>query len=339
MIDDNIHVVFQSDDKFSVLAGTAIISICENNKEEKINFYILDNGITKENKMKLRLIADKYSCKLNFVPIQFYLNKIKRLGLKPYKGVYSIYMKVFLGDCFDENISRLLYLDCDIVVDGKIRTLWNTDLGNCSMGMAIDCMNTKLKTGYGMDKSSKYFNTGVILYDLANWRNNKAKNKFVEFVKMNHKSYLYADQDWINLCLKDEIFTLPMQYNYLSIYSAFKFKDVRYVYGLGTYDFYTLDEFEKAKKHPVIIHFTSVFLGRPWYRDSLCRETGTFDKYLYHINNPWNKYVKGRPRKTMLGMLQRILYKFFPYVFFVRIQKYASEINTRNVLKRMNNND
>lgn len=338
---DHLHVVFQSDNKFAVLAGTAMISICENNREEKIIFYILNNGITKENRKKLRLIAEGYRCQLNFISIQYYIEKIKNVGgggLTPYKGVYSIYMKVFLGDCFAEDVCRLLYLDCDIIVNGKLRSLWDTDLGKCSMGMAIDCMNTKLKAGYGIGKGGQYFNTGVILYDLTNWRKNKAKNKFMAFVEVNHKNYLYADQDCMNLCLQNEIFTLPMQYNYLSIYSAFRFADVKYIYGFDTCDFYSFEAFQKAKKHPVIIHYTSVFLGRPWYKDCWCRETGIFNKYLYHVKNPWHNYKKERSKITVLARLQRILYRIVPKAFFVKIQKYASDINTWLVLQRMNGN-
>ena len=63
-----MNVVYSSSDLFSEIAGTSLVSLFENNKEEdEINIYYIDNGITEQNKKNLYSIVEKYGRKLQFV--------------------------------------------------------------------------------------------------------------------------------------------------------------------------------------------------------------------------------------------------------------------------------
>lgn len=51
--EDEMYIVYASDDNFSDIMGVSILSLFENNKDENINIYILDSNISKDNKDKI----------------------------------------------------------------------------------------------------------------------------------------------------------------------------------------------------------------------------------------------------------------------------------------------
>ena len=62
--EDEMYIVYASDDNFSDIMGVSILSLFENNKDENINIYILDSNISKDNKDKIESICVNYSKKL-----------------------------------------------------------------------------------------------------------------------------------------------------------------------------------------------------------------------------------------------------------------------------------
>ena len=54
--EDEMYIVYASDDNFSDIMGVSILSLFENNKDENINIYILDSNISKDNKDKIESI-------------------------------------------------------------------------------------------------------------------------------------------------------------------------------------------------------------------------------------------------------------------------------------------
>ena len=52
-----IYVSYSSSDSYSWIMGISIVSLLENNKDERFHIYILDNGICEDNKSKIQWIA------------------------------------------------------------------------------------------------------------------------------------------------------------------------------------------------------------------------------------------------------------------------------------------
>lgn len=55
------HIMYAFDDKFAEILGVSLISLYENSKDmDDIIIYILDSGITNDNKQKLISICKSY---------------------------------------------------------------------------------------------------------------------------------------------------------------------------------------------------------------------------------------------------------------------------------------
>src|SRR3974390_3144824 len=80
------------------------------------------------------------------------------------------YTRLWLSEFFPPDVDRVLYLDADIVVVGSIAALWTTELEGALMG-AVDIPGAgQFVTGLGMRAEDAYFNAGVLVIDLAQWR-------------------------------------------------------------------------------------------------------------------------------------------------------------------------
>ena len=97
---------------------------------------------------------------------------------------------------------RCLYLDSDTMVRGDLSDLYSTDLNGKSYGMVMGCIPE-----YG-------YNSGVILMDLKKLRDDNKWDKLNEHLAKYARTYFLPDQTVINRFYKDDIFELPLTYNY-----------------------------------------------------------------------------------------------------------------------------
>lgn len=111
------NIVYASDDGFAEVLGVSIISLYANNKEmDDINVFVLDSGISAENKRKLISISKEYNRrKIEFISAKN-ISEILKLDVKTDRGSLSQYARLFISSSLPKTIERVLYLDCDIVI-------------------------------------------------------------------------------------------------------------------------------------------------------------------------------------------------------------------------------
>ena len=62
--------------------------------------------------------------------------------------------------------------------------MYETPLGDCLAGMIMEpTVYKEMKESIDMDKDDAYFNSGVILMDLAGWRRENVLKKLLEFLR------------------------------------------------------------------------------------------------------------------------------------------------------------
>lgn len=259
-------VVYASDDRYAMLAGVSMESLYANNEDlERLNVYILADGLTENNRSRLTEIAEKYGRELGFVEFDG-----KSLGEK-----YNInaqfwsvaaYTRLFTPQLLPE-MHKILYLDCDTLVFGSILELLETELGDYSCAAVSEPISALHKKNVGLDASDNYFNSGVMLIDLNRWRQTGAVEKFLDCICRHKGRVPYVDQGVINEVFRGEIMTLPTRYNVSTFYFDFSYKEAqRYRAGEIAY---SKSEVETAKREPTIVHYNSSFLTpRPWIKNS-----------------------------------------------------------------------
>ena len=159
------------------------------------------------------------------------------------------------------NADRVLYLDCDLVVNDKLDELFDFEL-DAPIAAVRDF------------KDPDQFNSGVLLINNRWWRENQVSPKLLEMGK--NPNLVDYDQSVINDFFKEQVQELPPTYNYQVSYGRKAFwNDID-----ATFAF--LDEV----KVPKIIHYTGFDKPFEVVATSEMRQTW----WNYH-NLEWSKVV------------------------------------------------
>ena len=286
-----MDVVYASSDLYSELAGISIVSLFENNQtEQEISVFIIDSGISAENKKKLKSVASRYSRSIVFLPgkdIESLAGtKINVNGHSTVKSL-STYYRLLLPSIIPETVDRIIYLDCDTIVNDSLHELMELDMqGAFAMG-ADDCRGKLYRDEIGIPRDSIYINNGFLLIDLKAWRDNNIERDFIDFIHSHAGVVTYDDEGVLNGVLgrMGKTGLLPLRYNTQVVFYSLSFDEIeQYRHAVWAY---TKKEVEEAIESPAIIHFTSFFMAgtRVWNAEDQHPMRG---RYLYYKSlSPW----------------------------------------------------
>lgn len=130
----------------------------------------------------------------------------------------ATYLRFYLPDLLPD-LDRVLYLDCDTAVCGKLQPLWDVEMGNALAAVVEDegaegAHLAEFKEG----RAQRYFNAGVMLINLALWRAEQTSRELWTCLNAATTSELpYLDQDVLNRTLTGRVVYLDGQYNYQGV--------------------------------------------------------------------------------------------------------------------------
>ena len=261
--EDEMYIVYASDDNFSDIMGVSILSLFENNKDENINIYILDSNISKDNKDKIESICVNYSKKLPMWIQAKNINDVLGINVEMDRGSLSQYARLFIGDLLDKDIKRVLYLDCDTIIEKSIKDLWNIDLEGNTIAALKDAFSSRYRANIRLKPNDIMFNSGVMLIDMLKWKENRIEDRLLKLIKKNNGIIQQGDQGALNSILSKQTLCINPKYNAVTIFFDFTYENML-IYRKPP-NFYPKEEIKKAIEDPVIIHYTTSFISRrPW---------------------------------------------------------------------------
>ena len=325
-------VLYQFNEAYVPYAGVSITSLLENNQDiDEIKIYVLDDNVSEASRDMLRLTVERYARQIEFIDAAEIIDTMKKLGIPKYRGSYTTNLKLFLPMVIDYNIQRLLYIDSDTVVNGSIRPLFEMNMDSYPVAMSYDSLGKKHKQLIGLSNEDGYYNAGVILFNLDEWKKQMCTERIVEHVKNVRAHYMSPDQDLINIVLNGQIKTIEPEYNLQPIHLVYKYGIYKLFFGQKNY--YDRKSMEHAVKSPVILHFFR-FIGQfPWDKDSLHPDTEIFDRYMSIYD--WRNYEKTPAVQSgTVFKIERWMYRHLPQFVFLIIFKVNYEIFIKKAEKR-----
>lgn len=279
------HIVYASDDKFAEILGVSLVSLYDTSKDLKeIEVYILDSGISNDNQLKLQSVAKTYHrSALHFISARN-INQILSMDVKTDRGSLSQYARLFVSRDLPEDLERVLYLDCDIIINRSISELWTLDLHGRTIAALKDAFSKQYRRNIELQENDVMFNSGVMLIDLNRWKTQKVETKLLNFIQKHHGIIQQGDQGALNAVLSKETYCFHPKFNSVTIFYDFTYPEIM-VYRKPV-DFYSTAEVQEAVQNPVIIHYTTSFLSvRPWIEGC---EHPYKDKWMqYKKLSPW----------------------------------------------------
>lgn len=314
--DNRMHVIYASDDNFAEMLGVSIVSLFENNKNSKdIQVYIINSKISTKNIKRLEDVCIKYQ---RNTPIWLETKNIEKvLGIQVLtdRGSHSQYARLFISSLLPENIERVLYLDCDTIINKPLEGLWNLDLNGKTIAVLKDAFSRQYRKNIGLQPDDIMFNSGVMLIDLNRWKEKHTEERLMNFIENHHGKIQQGDQGALNAVLYDDVECFEPCYNSVTIFYDFTYEDML-IYRKPPL-FYSKKEIKKAVEEPVIIHYTTSFLSkRPWIQGSRHRYK---NKWLYYKSlSPWKEESLRTPHEKRIEKWYVAFYRLMPQGFSIR---------------------
>ena len=297
----DINICLACDDNYARYAGVVIASVLANAaSNEKLHFFILDGGITPENHAKLEALKDLRHCDITFVPIDEALfEDYKKVKTHEYITL-ATYYRLKISSLLPQ-VDRVIYMDCDVVVNHSLSELFNSDLGESAIAGVSDLNKRRVR------KNPTYVNAGMLIMDIANIRKYDLEKRFLDYTRKNIDHITCGDQEIINEVCKGEIKLLDESWNVQS--SNFVNRSS-----------YTPE--------PRIIHF--VARRKPWHGGSLSVHRDLYFNYLQMT--PWALSAK-ELEKFEIGSKRALRLAYFKYrpFFWLRPRFYAAWFKTGGV--------
>jgi lipopolysaccharide biosynthesis glycosyltransferase len=298
MTNDTIHVVSCVDKKYLQHLGVLITSLFENKTcSNDIVYHILHDELDENDKRNFVEIEKKYHTMIVFHDASSLSGKydnIIRYGHVSRAGLY----RISIPDILPAEIRKVLYLDCDIIVNRDIFELWSVDVNHYTIAAVGSALLFDRQQALMLPANASYFNSGVLLINIDRWRATNITEKVLNFMIKYPERRVYNDQDGLNAILYDSWLRLPPKYNQESILFYAPQRRITHA----------KNEYMEAYKNPVIIHYTGVIKNtKPWHYIDNHPLKKHYYKYLRLT--AWCKF---KPKPT--GIIEIIL-KYYLWLF------------------------
>lgn len=287
-VQNQVNIVFICDEAYVIPTVTAITSLIENkNKDSVYTVYVVTNNLSVDSIG----IFNKFT-NIENVSIKIIVKSVEYSEFKIHnKAMYvtkSACLKFELGNILS-NLDKVLYLDGDVIVQKDLLELYNTELTNEYAAVVKDffVMN-RLKPSIFERLNiapREYFNSGVMLLNLAKIREDDIVEKLFEYRKNGIN--VFMDQDTLNVVFGKDVKYLEVYNNFLTTYfTSFSIKEIN--------NYFEIAQIVKNKndilKKCLILHYASKI--KPWLY------------YNTKFNNIWYSYYKKSPLNEKLHRIK-----------------------------------
>lgn len=267
-----INICFAVDDHYIPYLKTALVSLLYNRERKfSYNILVLHSGLSDELRCSLQSIADKEDAvSLSFIDVSAEADKM-RCKVGTYLSIAAIYRLILFSEQFAQ-FDKVLYLDCDIIVEDDVSELFFMPMNGAAvlaaeetgfrqMSFTKKAVFIEGSQSYNIDNyrtdvlhmkyPEHYFNAGVMLLDLVKCREYFT---FEQVLKVLHqRSYHYNGQDVLNIVLDGRVQLIDNTWNYQNSVNVFMANRPE-IYG----DLYR----DVKRESPKIIHYVSSFKPR-----------------------------------------------------------------------------
>lgn len=134
---------------------------------------------------------------------------------RPFYGNFTTYHRLLLPEIIQED--RLLYVDSDTLVEVDVAPLFELDMGKqpagfVTIGVTSKNTATPLFTALGIPPDTPYFNAGVMLLNLPEWRRQNCTERVLDFCH-EHNAQLIGDETALNGVFAGDYLRLDSRYN------------------------------------------------------------------------------------------------------------------------------
>lgn len=264
-----------ADDRFAMPLAAMVRSIIDHlGPERRVELYVLDGGITDENKARLLRSWEDARLAVHWAPVEH--AHLQGLMVSGHVNTLT-YARLLIPRLLPESAGKAIYLDADLIVRRDIGELWAMDVRNAALLAAQDMTAPYMDAAralrnyadsapylsqvkalvnheqLGIAPTAKYFNAGVLVFNLDLWREEDLSRKVTSYIRGHRRAVRYWDQDGLNAVLHGQWAEIDGRWN--QIPHIFRYPSAQQ-------SPFPPEIFERLRDDPWIVHFAT--RQKPW---------------------------------------------------------------------------
>ena len=274
---DRIQLLCALDANYLPQLRVLLTSIRLNNPGETFGLYLMHSGLPERELEGLERWCGEAGWEFHSVPVDAAL-----FDGAPVTAQYprEMYYRLLAGQMLPDSLSRVLYLDPDILVINPLRELWETDMQGNMFAAAAHTGKTELANNVNrirLGTDHDYYNSGVLLIDLERCRSEVSPDELFAFVREHRRELVMPDQDLLNAVYGDSI--LPLD-------------DALWNYDARNFNNYMLrsageQDMDWVMENTAILHFCGK--AKPWKPNYIYRFGVLYRHYERLAERAWGK--------------------------------------------------
>lgn len=264
-----IHLLLALDDKQAIGCAVSMRSIIEHAAQVVVpHFHVMTYKVPGRDIEALRatVLGSGREAKISFYEID--ISRFRHL-MRSKIVSHTTYARLLIDELLPEEVTRCIYLDCDMVVVPDILDAWEYPLEGCTVaavanGSPDDTRANQERLGL---QQARYFNAGFVVIDVPRWRQRDVARRAMAHAERIGDRLVLHDQDALNCALEGDWTELPEVWNVWVRAAAWIKEDSRAVF-----------------------HFAGA--PKPWEVDYDGKFPALFHRYVdltaYKGRRPWN---------------------------------------------------
>jgi lipopolysaccharide biosynthesis glycosyltransferase len=278
-----LHVACAAEGEYIIHSAAMLHSLLAQHPPGSVVIHYLHGPeLTEQTRSKLREMVLRSGGEVNFweIPDRW----VAGLPTKGFTRTATWY-RIFLPELLP-HVSRVLYLDADVLVLESVAPLWGLDMASklvAAVTNVLEPQSVDRPTALEIPDSQGYFNAGVMVLNLDLMRREDSSRALREYGTAHADALAWRDQDALNVVLGASRLPLHPRWNCMNGFLVFPWSaDV-----LGS------EAVAEAVQNPAIRHFEGPGPYKPWHY--LC-EPDWRDLYRHHRQaTPWPRVrLRGR---------------------------------------------
>lgn len=270
---DVINIVLASDDNYAQHVAVLAASVLSNTKAQ-VNIHLLSDAISKERLTLINNTVQSWGSTLHVYDMSSY-DCFDNLFTSGHISK-AAYFRLDIANILPEEVNKVIYMDVDLLVLQDISKLWHYDMQGKPLAavpdygiMASKRLMKQKHEVIGLPLDSLYFNSGVVIMDLEQWRKHGYAKQVIELAAAGNLPH--HDQDALNKVFMGNWMALPLKWNVIppvfNLFSKILLNENLRKNAIA------------ARKDKAILHFAGRY--KPWEFDL---HMGFNDAYYYYLH-------------------------------------------------------
>lgn len=248
---------------------TTLYSLALNTKED-LHVYLITSSLPK-NKIKQLNFYFKKFCHATLHTIEIENDIFEDFPVGRFSK--EMYYRLLAQFLLPKDIDRILWVDADVIIRKDISEFYHQNFDNKLLIACTDIREflevdiNKQKEKLGLSKEHQYFNSGIIIFNIAELRKQTSMEQICSCAEHLKKSVEYPDQDILNVLYENKV----------------KYEDwKKYNFQTGLWKNIS----KNIEKDVAIVHYAGLY--KPW-KYLLIMD---ISKYYWEIQKKRKRYVR-----------------------------------------------